>query len=57
MAKLITKCSSCGNLYKLSKHSKVCVNLGCVAYNKIVRRNNASRKKRQKKEILIQEEE
>ncbi len=50
-------CNKCGKLIAKEKNIWKCVNLGCTEYNKQVRRNRANRKKRQKKEILIQEEE
>tara|TARA_B100002019_G_scaffold269501_1_gene262312 strand:- start:403 stop:573 length:171 start_codon:yes stop_codon:yes gene_type:complete len=56
MAGKIT-CKYCNKLPVVRKKIKYCGNLGCINYNKIVRRNYADRKKRQKEEILIQEEE
>jgi len=50
-------CKYCNKLPVIRKKIKYCGNLGCINYNKIVRRNYANGKKRQKKEILIQEEE
>lgn len=50
-------CSYCNKLPEIRKKIKYCANLGCINYNKIVRRKYAKTFKRQKKEKLIQEEE
>ena len=51
------KCPACGRNYMKVGGQTMCKYIGCINYNVIVRRKYANRKKRQKNEILVQEEE
>ena len=51
MSKIITTCKGCNKQLEITKKHKKCVNLGCVEYNKIIRRNNAVRQNREEKKI------
>lgn len=56
MAKNIS-CQQCGKLAEIVNKKRICVNLGCIHYNKIVRRKYAYRQKGYEKKIYSQEEE
>tara|TARA_B100000427_G_scaffold212572_2_gene177336 strand:- start:5280 stop:5447 length:168 start_codon:yes stop_codon:yes gene_type:complete len=47
-------CNKCGQKIKKVKNTWKCVNLGCVNYNKQVRRNRASNKEGEEEEIPIE---
>ncbi len=51
MNKKIKQCGSCNELLKFYRTFKKCVNLGCVDYNKHLRRYDAVHKKREEKKI------
>tara|TARA_R100001082_G_scaffold26289_1_gene13065 strand:+ start:1555 stop:1743 length:189 start_codon:yes stop_codon:yes gene_type:complete len=51
MNNLIKNCGSCGKPLEFFRTFKKCVNLGCVNYNKHIRRYDAVHKKRKEKKI------
>lgn len=53
----ITECKLCKRQLQISQNTKKCVNLGCIEYNKLIRRYNANKQKRQKDQIQSHEEE
>lgn len=56
MAKNIS-CQQCGKLAEIKNKKRICVNLGCIHYNKIVRRKYAYRQKGYEKSLQAEEEE
>jgi len=51
MNKKIVNCGSCNNPLKFFRTFKKCVNVGCVDYNKHLRRYDANKQKRNEEEI------
>ena len=53
----VRHCNKCKKQLDKVDNAYKCVNLGCIEYNKIVRRKYANRQKRYEKTIYSQEEE
>tara|TARA_A100001035_G_scaffold229285_1_gene190865 strand:- start:20384 stop:20560 length:177 start_codon:yes stop_codon:yes gene_type:complete len=53
MSKIIAVCKSCNVAMQITRTFKKCTNLGCLEYNKRIRRRIASKQIRKEKEIQL----